>query len=113
MQQLPIVNDSSSVMVKAKINSEVVNSLLDTGADVSLLDTFGTLEKSVDSPKLTNTEKTLMDSSGKIMDICGELTLHVELVGVNKDFQNFFILNWHTSRNIILGRDYMKTLGNK
>ena len=43
-------NNSSSVVVKATVNSEFVNILLDTGAGVCLID-LGTLEKLVKLPK--------------------------------------------------------------
>ena len=55
---LSAFSSSSSVVVKANINSELVNILLDTGAGVCLID-MGTLEQLVKLPKISETKKTL------------------------------------------------------
>ena len=61
-------------MVKATVNSEFVNILLDTGAGVCLID-LGTLEQLVKLPCFNEPKTTLLDASGQVMDIVGEITL--------------------------------------
>ena len=104
-------NSPASGIVKAEMNSKHVNGLMDTGAAVCVMD-LGTLNQLVPSPKLLPTTRTLMDASRTKMDILGKFFLDVKLSGSRKTVkQKFYILNSQSSKNVILGVDFMKKLG--
>ena len=74
-----VVNETSSIVLKCRLNEHVVNSLLDTGAGKSLMD-IGIAEQLEVMNDIKPCEVSLFDASGNKMDIRGQVICDVELV---------------------------------
>ncbi len=56
--------------------------------------------------KIETSKYSIIDASGKIMDITGCVDLNLSIMGSTLK-QNFKVLNSKTYNNVILGRDFM------
>ena len=105
------VEDTFSIVTKTKFNNVVANSILDSGAGVSVMD-LGTFESLKIGGKIRAIEKcndVLRDASDNQMDILGIAKIKVHVCGSGKHFNhNFRILNHRSYRNVIMGRDLMR-----
>ena len=105
--------DTFSIVMKTKFDySKIRNSILDSGSGVSVMD-LGTYESLSLKGEIKNFDKTEVyrDASDNIMDILGTTKIIVQICGTGKQFHHdFYILNQRTFRNVILGRDLMRTL---
>ena len=91
------------------MNGRATNTVLDTGAGVSLID-LGSLEFIGLQDKIKERRKDdegLINASGRAMDIIG--TVDIPVVVHNKTVtQEFKVLNSRTHPIILLGRDFMQ-----
>ena len=103
--------ETFSIVMKTKFDNKTANSILDSGAGVSVMDR-GTFENLGISSKIINLEKCndiLRNASDNMMDILGIARINVHVCGTNRSFShNFRILNQRSHRNVILGRDLMR-----
>ena len=124
---MPIISDSTtpepaepateeneetfSIVTKTKFNNVVANSILDSGAGVSVMDlgTYESLQIGGAIKKMEKCRDVLRDASDNQMDILGIAKIKVQVCGTGKHFfHNFRILNHRSYRNVIMGRDLMR-----
>lgn len=102
------VKEKFSIIVKTKFNDVMANSILDSGAGVSVMD-LGTYEKLKLPKKINPSNDSLRDASGNMMEILGVADVDVHVIGSNRTFSHEFkILNSYSNQNVIMGRDLMK-----
>ena len=87
----------STVILKAELNGQLTNMLLDSGAGVSIID-----ERSLNRLKglaaISNLDENLIDASGNKMDIVGKVCIKVLIKGsrqpVFHEFRGVQIFYW-------------------
>ena len=105
------VNENFSIVLKTEFNGVMANSILDSGAGVSVMD-VGTYEKLKLSDNMKPTNDILRDASGNTMEILGVAKMKVHVIGSSRTFiHEFNILNSRSNHNVIMGRDLMKKFG--
>ena len=84
------------------------NAIIDSGAGVSVMD-LGTFERlGLKHEMITDLKEVLVDASGNEMDILGKIDVKINIQGSERVFEHDFrVLNQHSYRNVILGRDVL------
>ena len=102
---------ANSVVLKCSINKIAVNSLFDTGAGKSLIDS-GTARRLNLLEDVKQHDEYLYDASNNKMDIIGTVSALVEVVNSRKPVRHDFrVLTKETYSTILLGRDFMRKVG--
>ena len=97
-----------SIVVRTEFNNSIANSIIDSGAGVSVMD-LGTFESLKLTEEIKTSQSTLRDASGNAMNILGVAKIRVHVIGTDKIFdQDFNILNDRSYRSVIMGRDLMR-----
>ena len=97
--------------MKAELNGQLTNVLLDSGAGVSIIDERS-LNRLKGSATIVNVDENLIDASGNKMDIAGKIRIKVLIKGSRQHvFHEFRVVNTKTCTNILLGRDFLKRFG--
>ena len=101
----------STVILKAELNGQLTNVLLDSGAGVSIIDERS-LNRLKGSAAISNLDEDLIDASGNKMDIVGKVCIKVLIKGSRQPvFHEFRVVNTNRCTNILLGRDFLKRFG--
>ena len=101
----------STVILKAELNGQLTNVLLDSGAGVSIIDerSLNQLKGSVEK---FHVGENLIDASGNRVDIVGKVRVKVLFKGSRQPiFHEFRVVNTNTCTSILLGRDFLKRFG--
>ena len=98
--------ESSSAVVKCKLNNVLCNALLDSGAGCSLIDKQ--LLSKIGNYELINSSSRLYDASGNLIPIDGTVIIPVNVIGTKSNkYVKFQVSNSRTNM-VILGRDLME-----
>ena len=101
----------STVILKAELNGQLTNVLLDSGAGVSIIDerSLNQLKGSVEK---FHVGENLIDASGNRMDIVGKFRIKALIKGSRQPiFHEFRVVNTNMCTSILLGRDFLKRFG--
>ena len=97
--------------MKAELNGQLTNVLLDSGAGVSIIDERS-LKRLKGSATRSNLDENLIDASGNKMDIVGKVCIKVLIKGSRQPvLHEFRVVNTNMCTNILLGRDFLKRFG--
>ena len=100
------------MVLKCEINKIVVNTLIDTGAGKSLMDIATVRRLNLIKEIKKSDDCRLYDASNNKMDIICTVSANVELVNSKKSIRHdFHVLNKETYSTILLGRDFMRKVG--
>ena len=91
-----------------KIGKQNFRSLVDSGAEVSLIHSRA-YQNLKDKPKLMNKKVYLQSASGQPMMVDGSINVTLDIRGV-KINQTLYVVR-NLNRSLILGRDWLKTNG--
>ena len=104
--KIDLLGNPNSCLVK--IGKQVFRSLVDSGAEVSLIHRRA-YQNLKDKPKLKNKKVYLQSASGQPMLVDGSINITIEIRGI-KTNQIFYVVK-NLNRNLILGRDWLKQNG--
>ena len=95
------------------LNNVTVNTLIDSGAGVSIVDIDTVNRIGLRGQiNISSDSNELIDASGNQMNIIGSVTIDVQLSKNGQIHrQNFKVLNSKTSNSVILGRDFLQKFG--
>lgn len=105
MQTLSINLSGNPNSCIVKINRQRYRSLVDTGAECSLMHRK-IYDRLKSPPKLSKQKVNLQSVNGGLLSVDGSIDIEIEIGGV-KVTQSFYIAS-DINRNIILGRDFLK-----
>ena len=82
------------MVLNVYICTSIVNVLFDTGGGGVFLVDLGTLKQIVESPDIVGSQIYLVDASGNVMDVTGEIPLPITILGTGPVVnQNFCVLS--------------------
>ena len=100
------------VTIGLNINKKPTRGMIDSGASKSVMD-IGTLETlGIKHPYESDQNICLYDASNNKMEMSGCCNVEIHIPEINKSFfHEFNILNVKTYKTILLGRDFLETVG--
>ncbi len=100
----------STVVLKAEIDNQSTNVLLDSGVRVCVIDSES-LQRLNITKTIMPTSDNLIDASGNTMEILGKITLNVLINGTHSTkSHDFRVIKTNRVANILLGRDFMEKI---
>ena len=106
-----LVASGDNLVIRVKMDGKKVNAMLVPGAAVSVIDEETLQYMQVDY-QTKPPEKQIFDASGNKMNVVGVANFKVEIPGTKCCCdQTFYIIRGNNNSKVLLGRDFMASLG--